>query len=610
MTQPLYVPRLRLAFRVGVTGSRRLSSEALAGLSSSTTRVLGIVREEIARLGRDDPVSASYDTAGEPMLRLLSPLAEGADRLVAEAALPLGYTLDVALPFVREEYETDFPQSTAAFDVLLAAATHRLELDGSHAPDHLNRSYEAVGRHVVRNVDLLIALWDGHPAKGRGGTGDIVRFAIRVGVPVWWIPDNGVDVPRTLRTMSDLRRPLDAPAGEKAEQALRELLGRAVRPPQASPPPAHTVLNKAAQASYRLLRRRATPLQDYLREDDPKPRKIWHAYAWFMNRLAPRPHQRPVEMLPPDDAVEAYWHKLYTVADALSQVYGDKYRSSYLLIFLFAFGAAACAVLSLLFPTTGIIVTVAELTALMMIAVLVTGNHFGRWHERWVSYRLLAELCRKQQALAPLGWSLPNWEVDRLAAEGIVDPDEPSLPRGAWAAWYFTAGRRAAPLPEGRFTELTLQHPRDLGSSFLAEQETYHRMRGQRSSLAGRRLGNTGEWLFVVTLIGIGLKLVLLWNQNARWTLELLGLICALLPAAAAALIGVRTYSEFELLAHQSTRMELTMRTAMADLSKVTIDRPLASQDLGEVLYMLSLLMLQDIIGWAQLFRLKILEAS
>src|ERR1700735_2275556 len=285
MTASAYVPRLQLAFRVGVTGARRLSNEAGAGLSNASTRVLSIVQDEIIRLSREEAVSASYEGAATPQLRLLSPLAEGADRLVAEAALPLGYTLEAPLPFVRTEYETDFPETGAAFNALLSQATRSLELDGSHAPNVMNRSYEAVGRYVVRNVDLLVALWDGQPARGRGGTGDIVRFAIRVGVPVWWIPDNGVDPPRMLRTISDLRQPLGAPAAEQAEQVLREMLGRAIRATQPSHRPAHTVINKAAQAGYRLLHRRATPLQDYLREAEPKRKKIWRAYAWFMGRL-------------------------------------------------------------------------------------------------------------------------------------------------------------------------------------------------------------------------------------------------------------------------------------------------------------------------------------
>src|SRR3954449_8629070 len=55
---------------------------------------------------------------------LLSPLAEGADRLAAEVALARGITLLVPMPMVQSEYERDFPdrESLEEFRRLLKAA--------------------------------------------------------------------------------------------------------------------------------------------------------------------------------------------------------------------------------------------------------------------------------------------------------------------------------------------------------------------------------------------------------------------------------------------------------------------------------------------------------
>jgi hypothetical protein len=610
--------RPELAWRVGVTGSRRLVPEALAPLAASVTRVLTLVRDEIAGHSRAATASAAYDETKPPRLRLLSPLAVGADRLVAEAALPLGYALEAVLPFAQAEYENDFPDSVAGFRGLLAQAAGKLELDGGRGDDE-NRSYEAVGRHVVRNADLLVALWDGRPANGRGGTGDIVRFAVRVGVPVWWIPADGSDPPRLLRTILDLREPRHAPVGEAAEQALCELLRRAVLPPQVPPPHGHTAIRRLVQAGCRLFRARAEPLRDYFREDGRPPARLWRTYGYIMDWIAPRPAGAPVEMLPPQDAIETYWHDLYVPADKFSQAHGDRYRSSYLLIFFLAFVAVIGAVVALAFHDVALIPTLIELLVLLAIGLLVIGNHLWRWHERWIAYRLLSELCRKQQALAPLGWSLPNWEVDRLAADDAMEPHLDALPRDAWVAWYFTAARRAAPLPERTLAGTALRRARDLGGSLLAEQDAYHRARRLRSAAAARRLENLGEWFFIATLAAVALKLVLLLLPWAgvdvpHWLvsdclLGFVGVVCALLPAAAAAFVGIRAYAEFELLAHQSARMEATMQAAMADLEILALDRPLASQDLGEVLYLVALLMLQDITGWAQLFRVKTVGA-
>ena len=67
---------------------------------------------------------ATYAPAGSgPTLRLLSPLAEGADRLVAKAALLSGYRLEVAMPFAQAEYEQDFdPEGVTEFRALLDQA--------------------------------------------------------------------------------------------------------------------------------------------------------------------------------------------------------------------------------------------------------------------------------------------------------------------------------------------------------------------------------------------------------------------------------------------------------------------------------------------------------
>lgn len=48
--------------------------------------------------------------------------------------------------------------------------------------------YEAAGREILKQADLLIAVWDGQKARGRGGTGQMVKEAIINKIPVIWIP--------------------------------------------------------------------------------------------------------------------------------------------------------------------------------------------------------------------------------------------------------------------------------------------------------------------------------------------------------------------------------------------------------------------------------------
>jgi hypothetical protein len=38
-------------------------------------------------------------------------------------------------------------------------------------------AYEAAGRWIATESEVLIAVWDGQPARGRGGTADTVSYA-------------------------------------------------------------------------------------------------------------------------------------------------------------------------------------------------------------------------------------------------------------------------------------------------------------------------------------------------------------------------------------------------------------------------------------------------
>jgi hypothetical protein len=48
-------------------------------------------------------------------------------------------------------------------------------------------AYEAVGRFILDRCDVLLAVWDGKAARGRGGTGEIVALARARGLPMAWV---------------------------------------------------------------------------------------------------------------------------------------------------------------------------------------------------------------------------------------------------------------------------------------------------------------------------------------------------------------------------------------------------------------------------------------
>ena len=119
---------------------------------------------------------AAYPTAS---FELLSPLADGADRIAAEVALACGIALRVPLPMAQSEYERDFTtaESLAAFRRLLSAARSQFEVsdgtssEASFADTKLRaQKYAAVGDFIARKSHVLILLWDGRENQKVGGT--------------------------------------------------------------------------------------------------------------------------------------------------------------------------------------------------------------------------------------------------------------------------------------------------------------------------------------------------------------------------------------------------------------------------------------------------------
>lgn len=118
-------------------------------------------------------------------LRLLSSLAEGADRLVARVALRNDVQLQVVLPMPAEEYGSDFKskESVAEFEDL-CSRSEVLELPaaaqgtgtGSIVGQDRDLAYANAGMFISAHCHILLAVWDGKQTQHVGGTAQIVYF--------------------------------------------------------------------------------------------------------------------------------------------------------------------------------------------------------------------------------------------------------------------------------------------------------------------------------------------------------------------------------------------------------------------------------------------------
>jgi hypothetical protein len=110
----------------------------------------------------------------------VSCLADGADQIFARAVIDLGGTLEVVIP-AAEYREGLAAGSHAGYDDLSAqaAAVCRLSFVES-----TTEAYMAASKLIVDAADELYAVWDGKPARGYGGTADVVAYARERGIPV------------------------------------------------------------------------------------------------------------------------------------------------------------------------------------------------------------------------------------------------------------------------------------------------------------------------------------------------------------------------------------------------------------------------------------------
>ncbi|MCK5522441.1 MAG: hypothetical protein KAI83_04830 [Thiomargarita sp.] len=119
-------------------------------------------------------------------LKLLSPLAEGADRLVAQVALEEKVQLIVPLPMPQDLFEEDFDaNSQEKFRALLEQASQvftlplvsgNTEENIANNGHHRSQQYALGGAYVARHSHILIALWDGIDLGKVAGTAEIVKF--------------------------------------------------------------------------------------------------------------------------------------------------------------------------------------------------------------------------------------------------------------------------------------------------------------------------------------------------------------------------------------------------------------------------------------------------
>jgi hypothetical protein len=112
----------------------------------------------------------------------LSSVASGSDQLFVQQILGQDLSWHAILPLPRAQFKEDFtPEEWGTAERFLARADH-VRVVGENASRE--DGYLDCGMETVNDSDVLIALWDGSAARGKGGTAEVVEYATALGKPV------------------------------------------------------------------------------------------------------------------------------------------------------------------------------------------------------------------------------------------------------------------------------------------------------------------------------------------------------------------------------------------------------------------------------------------
>jgi hypothetical protein len=146
--------------RIGITGHSNLTLDTVPLVAEALRAVLA---------GTQRPVVG------------VTCLARGADQVFARVVLELGGEVEVVLPAADYRERKVKPENAAEFADLIGKASTVTTMPFETSS---RDAYMAASEAVLTGVDAIVAVWDGQPSDGHGGTGDVVTVARQRSLPV------------------------------------------------------------------------------------------------------------------------------------------------------------------------------------------------------------------------------------------------------------------------------------------------------------------------------------------------------------------------------------------------------------------------------------------
>jgi hypothetical protein len=650
-----FVPRPVLTYVVGVVGHRpqKLAKDANVKqrLSDAFAAIDAACLKEFNDAGGVYASNAGDDATKEPYrVRLLTGFAEGTDQLAAEAAPP-AWGVEAILSAPQEAYEIAFAPENSSdgtdrrdeFRCALKRAKHRVvELPerlvrpprGKTAPTtkEIKAARQAgfgrQGAFLVRQIDLLIVVWDGEDPEHHGDAADVVVRALERGVPVLWFSSNEDRAPWLLQRPEDVERETEAP--DALGGALQDAIARALRPPALVDAKSAERPARARLDTFFVERSRRFcwwTAYDCLKRG-------WRIWTWRVripleDRDAVLKSWKPFLERAPEgggfrERLESVLLPRYHAAGQVATYYSHAYRSAYALAYFLATFAVFVSLFGTLpfIPhdppeslTVKAILVVIELAVIGAIIAIVGEGRRRDWHGRWLDARALAERLRHRRFLALIG------ECDVARDDGAA-----SSTGAAWTSWYLRATIRELGLPFGRLDAAFQRNALLAARAFeLEEQLNFNKSNHRTLTHLNHRLHFWGDFCFFATA-GVLVLFLVGWASNIALptpagalrgacgangelacSLDHLKayvvLLVALLPAMGAATAGVRFTGDFEEFAERSQETAERLSRLATDYDRAVdrVEFELTADTLAET----ARIMAEDLSDWRSLYARK-----
>lgn len=506
----------RLIVNLGVTGHRNLPLENLSQLEISIRKILQEIRESVLSLHQKHAVFfAPFDGTSSPCLRIVSSLAEGADRLVVKEAMAQGYELQCPLPFARDQYEQTFSNKGAVgeFRELIARASSVFEIECSNSDS--SQSYADASRVMMDHSDFLIALWNGEKTKYIAGTYATMQDARASHIPILYIP---IHTPEAITFIIDTEERKDW------QNAIRERLAQILLPVEN----AQQLSRESKEYHFLLFSDKQIPLSGFQYEKKledflayPGKTVSFHFFKRKFGKL-PAASVNLAQGMPSyvQKMARQAWNSPKKTFSSLSACYANKYRDRLLLRYILPVGAMLALIFALYGHSYGIISIFNEwglgqitgewvstlffylLQVALLLAVIYLVWREGRTleHKSFYSCRILAERCRQSLFLWPMGFCNVRYKHRSYFRQA----------KRSWRSWYYRALAREKGLPNIVVNASVLREWLQwLYKDFIQIQSQYHSARVKKYGILEKRLRIWGQACFSLGVAATLLRAVL-----------------------------------------------------------------------------------------------------